>query len=424
MSSQVFSLADTRETLQKLQDAVTTLGRYWLLAALSAPAYDQKLAAAEAASRLIDRALELQQFAWRQYHMTRRRVSWSAPDRPDTHGILVDGEIQRPVLVNEIRSLAAAIAAHCRNSVAGWTAVPALSPACRAILDTQRLIEELHSDLGGAGHELPPVRHGGRRPEAHRALAGPIRTPIDPAFDRQYSSLRHRAPSYSDDLRDALPYYWTLSTREAMASDSCALSAIEYDGLPLEFYRDMAKQCWDEARHAVLFKAFCREAAPLLLAELPVDDPLARILEVFLASGGGLPIPAEGNFYEVMWRADLVERLILMQIETETPAVRTLAQRARGALCARLPSFKSLVEIDRNDEISHARIGHNWFRYLVPAEADRRDRRELTALLRGVLFASVLARSEGVEVSDIIATFATEAGSAMMPTGSDGIFVA
>jgi hypothetical protein len=50
----------------------------------------------------------------------------------------------------------------------------------------------------------------------------------------------------------------------------------------------------------------------------------------FFKTGSGLPIPSEGNFYEVMWRADLVERLILMQIQTETPAVPTEGTAVTG----------------------------------------------------------------------------------------------
>ena len=131
--------------------------------------------------------------------------------------------------------------------------------------------------------------------------------------------------------------------------------------------------------------------------------------ETFFKTGSGLPIPSEGNFYGVMWRADLVERLILMQIQTETPAVKTLAKRKRGALCNRIPMLKWVVEVV--DEISHARIGHFWLRHLIPSKRSREEAKEVASLLRGVLLAAVIAPYENSKVSELIEAYSGKGSS-------------
>ena len=415
-------LTQLRDELALLEDDVVTLGRYRLLEALAATSYSEKLAHAEAASRLLDAAYTLQQFSWRQYHAMRRRVAWSAAANPELLGLIEGGSVDRDAVMAKVASVEAMALARGEALLQSCRSDLALAPVERVVPDLLRLLQSVcgrhdaapASVSAGTGVYRP-------RAEVRRTVVGPRRTSVDPMFQPTYSSLAYAAPKYGDRLHEALPYYWTLATREAMASDSCALSATEYDGLPLDFYRDMGKQCWDEARHAVLFCEFCRAMAPVLQAELPQDSALAITLERFVRTGTGLPIPREGNFYEVLWLADLVERLILMQVETEAPAVRTLARRAGDRLCSRFPAFRQLVQIDRNDEISHARIGHRWLRFLVPDATDRKQRRENTALLRGVLFASVLAQNEGVELSDVIATFGSAVGRARMPKSLDPV---
>jgi hypothetical protein len=83
--------------------------------------------------------------------------------------------------------------------------------------------------------------------------------------------LAKKAPEFSERLQDAVPYFWTLAIREAMACDSCALSGIEYDNLPLEFYRDIAKQAWDEAIHAEMFLRLSVELMPEVINNERMD---------------------------------------------------------------------------------------------------------------------------------------------------------
>src|SRR5205085_6798080 len=129
---------------------------------------------------------------------------------------------------------------------------------------------------------------------------------------------RH-APEFGESIEENIPYFWIMAARETLASQMCALSAVEYDGLPLAFYSDMAKQCWDEARHSLSF---------VLLAQ-----KLTELKQIGPERGGGqsehegFPIPKEGNFYEAMLNADLAQRLVLMNQRTEAPAIPSITKR-------------------------------------------------------------------------------------------------
>jgi hypothetical protein len=69
---------------------------------------------------------------------------------------------------------------------------------------------------------------------------------------------------FGESLRETIRYLWTVCVGETMAAELCALSSIEYDGLPPAFYRDMGKQAWDEMRHAVALPRRRRRHAPSL----------------------------------------------------------------------------------------------------------------------------------------------------------------
>jgi len=117
---------------------------------------------------------------------------------------------------------------------------------------------------------------------------------------------------------------------------------VEYDGLPLAFYRDFAKQARDEMRHALLFFRLGVDLLPSFLAWPPPDHPLVPGARRFAETGSGLPVPRERNLYELAG----------------------------------------------HDEASHARFGKIGFEHLVPEKANRRldlqavDRRAGEALGR------------------------------------------
>jgi hypothetical protein len=393
------------QALCALEAALVHLGRYKLVQVLVSPKYEEKSAFASSAVSLLDAAARVAEFNRRSFHTSAQEVFWHKRYNPARAGLLSESHVDRP-------QLAATIAQLSRATLGSLEKLKSRVQGDQVISSCAPLLEDLHRSLallGAAsmGNEpsvaLAPARR--RRKCVHQAFRGPRQVGIDDRFVRSYSLLDVAAPGYSESLRDAVPYYWTLSTREAMACDSCALSAIEYDDLPLMFYRDMAKQAWDEARHAVLFLDLSRQLMPALLDELH-DKQLRTVIVRFIETERGLPIPLEGNLYEVMWNSELAERLVLMQIETEAAAVPALKRRGGDQLCRRFSILRWAMDVDRNDEISHARIGHTWVRFLIPVPAERKEVILASRSLRPIFMADAFAQNGNSSVLEIVADVA------------------
>jgi uncharacterized ferritin-like protein (DUF455 family) len=187
----------------------------------------------------------------------------------------------------------------------------------------------------------------------------------------------------------------------------CALSAVEYDGLPNQFYWDMGKQAWDEARHAMFFL----HSSLSLIGEISSigselsDSAPWLVLDHFRATGRGLPIPFEGNLYESMLNADLVERLVLMNIRTEAPAVGRKLQRIRSSFCQTHGPIAEGYEFDRFDETSHAAIGKRWLEFLLPDENERKGRMEEADLLRNVYLLTSFSHHGGGTMTELLSKY-------------------
>jgi hypothetical protein len=266
---------------------------------------------------------------------------------------------------------------------------------CTAFLTTQVIpiygsVASRHSAFGA------PICEG-----VSRSLIVPLVHNLDPVYVPSSSLLSSVQPVFCDNKGEATPYFWYLAIKECLAAELCALNIAEYDGLPIAFYRDMAKQCFDETRHSHFFLEtaiqWIREAAPESFPEA-----LAPSIRRYLDTGTGLPIPREGNFFATIHAADVVERLILMNVKTETIAVRKLKERLLGRLCGSDPELKFATEIDLQDEISHVKIGSRWLRYLIPDETARSAKIEDTMLIRGVLMLNTVAAAASQPVGPLI----------------------
>ncbi len=187
-----------------------------------------------------------------------------------------------------------------------------------------------------------------------------------------------------------------------MAAELCALNVLEYDGLPLAYYRDFAKQCWDEVRHAQFYLRLAVELLHDFMARAPAGHPLLPGARAFLATGKGLGVPREGNLYVVAWSAPLDERLVLMHLDTEAPAVPALRRELESPFCAKNPGIASDLALTLLDEAAHARIGKRWLAHLHP-EPERRDAAiERARMLRGVYVAAALAAGAGLPLGEVI----------------------
>lgn len=366
---------DFRRRLVAIRDALYRLGRQTALLSLIEPTWKSKAEQADRVVLLFEAASEVGEFLERYYGEMPFVVRWPQDWDGADVGLVHQGTVERPETERAIRDLAGAVAA--MNGAVSAT-------ANHRLLGPERdLAERVGAILpSSSGHELPldPEHWRSRLMAPTQVIRGPKAIGLDPAFQPIVSLVEELPPVFGDRLEDAVPYFWNLSVREATAADLCLLSLFEYDGFPLAFYRDMAKQAQDEARHALYFLEEARRMLPELKATLSAENPLAQHLE----SSELLPIPAEGRLlYEAIWNMDLVERLILMHHDTETPAIPKLAEWIDSDFCRRYPEVADAFRVIRRDEISHSQIGNLWLRRLLPDPDDRRAAFGRARLLRG-----------------------------------------
>ena len=139
----------------------------------------------------------------------------------------------------------------------------------------------------------------------------------------------------------------------------CCSLILESGDLPLEFVTDMARQAWDEARHAQLF--WTRLSA------------LGGAVDDYSAS-------------TVLWRMcrgqSLAIRLALHQCAGEWVGVDGAAWYRDAATRAGDPETAALFDAVMRDELGHVRLGHRWLGVLCPDGQDRAATRAAAAALR------------------------------------------
>lgn len=137
--------------------------------------------------------------------------------------------------------------------------------------------------------------------------------------------------------------HYVLVDVEVSAMEVCALMMVQNPRMPRAFRYDMARQIWDEARHAVLVEALLREAGAA-----PGDYSYsALVVKRFQA------IP------------HLSEQLASQQVIQEGNALEMncdlIATLRRGGKVHAAEAF----EFVNADECEHVRIGNRWLRFLT-----------------------------------------------------------
>jgi uncharacterized ferritin-like protein (DUF455 family) len=130
---------------------------------------------------------------------------------------------------------------------------------------------------------------------------------------------------------------------EVQAMEVCALNIILFREMPLRFKLEMARQIWDEGRHAIL---------------------LRQLLEKY----GG----REGDYAygRAVWNRyflgeNLAERLTIQQIVQEGNSVEGNAVFIQQLREAGETEAAEILEYVNADESVHARIGNEWLLHLV-----------------------------------------------------------
>ncbi len=171
----------------------------------------------------------------------------------------------------------------------------------------------------------------------------------------------------------------------------CCSLILEGATLPLDFVADMARQAWDEARHARLFWTRL--------------DELGGTVEAF---------PASTSLWRMCQGQPIAVRIAVHQCAGEWIGVDGAAWYRDAAAREGDAATAALFDAVMRDELGHVRLGHRWLQRLCPDDADRAATRAAALGLRRAAGKSVdgslafpldeaLCRAGGLEDSDIAA---------------------
>lgn len=153
---------------------------------------------------------------------------------------------------------------------------------------------------------------------------------------------------------------------EINAMEVCAHNVVGFRTMPLQFKLDMARQIWDETRHAMLMR------------------------ERLAALGGAF---GDYPYNDKVWAkyvrgTDLAERLAIEQIFQEGNALEANVPMARAFQRAGASDLAEVLDYINADEMRHALFGNRWLKYLTDGSIDayidvlRRVARKLELPLR------------------------------------------
>jgi uncharacterized ferritin-like protein (DUF455 family) len=183
------------------------------------------------------------------------------------------------------------------------------------------------------------------RPENH------VMAPLDRIFQARVDqglSPTNAMPNETDFLKGRLH---GIAAGELQAMEAAGRTLFDFPDAPWEFQLDMARQVWDESRHAEIFMKLL-DYVGSYLGEFPesevlwsctqVDDPACRV--------AGINRGLEGL------ACDVFDQMI------------RLAQRAGD------PVIERAIDYVLADEITHVRMGSQWMRKLCEGDPDRLQR--------------------------------------------------
>jgi hypothetical protein len=379
------------DDLEQLRLGYATLGRLELLLQLGAPTQVEKERHAAAAFLYVEAAVRLQAILKTRLHRRSPNLQW--PSSLSVGSLIgLEGTVSTQAtdvhnrLTEHLRSVSGRFCA----SAGSFEMTTPLAEAVEGL------------PLGTSNTASDFVLVGGLQDAGVRqALKGPRAVHLDPVFERAQSVLDRRHPAFEPSDPGAAEHYWCLSAQETLAADLCALCAVEYDGLPLAFYYDMAFQAWDESRHAVCYLRLGIELLEAARSTYAADHPVLLAAAPFFSTGRGLPVALEGNFYEAIYNCDLVQRLVLMQHDSEAPGIRPKRRLLRTPFVTERPLLRDVLFFDMHDEMNHARIGATWLRHLLPDRDTRRAAIEETRLLRGFFLLTSIAQYSGHDIGAV-----------------------
>ncbi|MDR6935333.1 DUF455 family protein [Luteibacter sp. 3190] len=143
---------------------------------------------------------------------------------------------------------------------------------------------------------------------------------------------------------------------EIDAMELCGRNIAEYRDMPLDFKLDMARQTWDETRHAMMMRSVLRDL------------------------GGDF---GDYTFNGKVWRRymlgdDLAERLAIEQVFQEGNALEANIPFCESLCAIGAWDLAEIIDYIDADELQHARSGNKWLTFLC----DGSERRYVEILQR------------------------------------------
>jgi hypothetical protein len=379
---------ELKKSLEELGRGFVELGRLQGMQCFFEPRLDQRLSQSLSYWRSFEAACTIFEYAKRYFRFREPTICWST--KRLSCNSYTDGSFQLEQISSDINSVQAWLRWR-RDLLMGGLDSP-FDARLRYLL--QSLVEDEPADAKADSLRWKP-------PAAiRRVLRAPSRTGLDPVFRKGEAPLVPGAvetkAGASNRISTLAPALWITAMQEGLASRLCLMTLFEYDGLPLSFYRDFAKQAADEADHAVRFL----NGALALVDELPPDSvERIELVQHGYRSDRALTVPREGDFYEAIWAADLRTRIVWMHIDTEGPGVGGLSELCRSNLVRAHPELQRSLEFVVRDEVTHASLGRHWLRFLQ----DKPDFLEVddARLMRGLMLSSSVAISRGQSLGEV-----------------------
>ena len=388
------TVKDVTLHLKSLNSYLLSLGRLYFLKLLLEDSIDQKLRNSQKGFFYIDYSIKLESILIKSLNQKKKTIKWDDNIKSVIQDIISNKNLEllkslESKLEIKSNSIVHFLISKIENDVL-------LNPLWGILNDLRLLLEDksfediVSTDIDTLGSS-----------NVERVFFGPSEIKLDKVFDTSYDNLDYTLPENGNTLEEIVPSCWSVSQGELRACELCALSIIEYDNLPLQFYWDFSKQSWDEARHSRIYLNLSLSFFEELKMTLDHDNPLYLIIKSFLENQRGLPLPKDRNTYDAILNAELDERIILLNVLTEGPAVGRLTQKIKKEICVRYPQIKRVLEFDKVDEMFHARIGNYWLKYLIPNIKKRKQRIEDAKLLKGFLLLTSIVEYSGGRIEEL-----------------------
>jgi len=149
----------------------------------------------------------------------------------------------------------------------------------------------------------------------------------------------NHVPTEEEELKH---YFHALLDAELTAAEIIALNSHEFPDMPFKFHLDMARQTWDEIRHA------------------QIHD---RALVDMNAAWGDYPVTFK--FFRKVYANGLLERLILFNRQSEGNAMWRHNRRKQVLIEKGEPKLAQVFDYLLADEVAHVANGVNWGTYLL-----------------------------------------------------------